>query len=72
VTTLVVGAGKYEQLLDNLGAVDVQLTGEEIDRLDEISALAPIYPHWHQARTAANRFGAPTLHSPARPAPTSG
>ena len=41
---------------------------------NEISASALIYPHWHQARTAADRFGAAdrALHSPARPAPTSG
>ena len=66
VTTLVVGARKDEQLLDNLGAVDVQLTGEEIDRLDEISAPALVYPHWHQARTAADRLGAAdrALHGP--------
>ena len=56
VTTLVIGARKDEQLADNLGAADVDLSAEEIDRLDAISAPDLIYPHWHQDAAASERF----------------
>ncbi|MBO8184178.1 aldo/keto reductase [Streptomyces spirodelae] len=59
VTTLVIGARKDEQLRDNLGAVDVRLDAADLDRLDKVSAPELIYPHWHQAALAADRFGAP-------------
>ncbi|MEW2545177.1 aldo/keto reductase [Streptomyces sp. NPDC047002] len=68
VTTLVVGARKDEQLADNLGAAEVALSAEDVDRLDRVSAPYLIYPHWHQAAAASDRFGAPdlALHGRAR------
>ncbi|MBO8192981.1 aldo/keto reductase [Streptomyces oryzae] len=68
VTTLVIGARKDEQLRDNLGAVDVRLSTEDVERLDKVSAPQLIYPHWHQARLAADRFGTPdrALHRDSR------
>ncbi|UNZ20835.1 aldo/keto reductase [Streptomyces sp. 891-h] len=68
VTTLVIGARKDEQLRDNLGAVDVRLDAADLDRLDKVSAPELIYPHWHQAALAADRFGAPdrALHRRSR------
>ena len=56
VTSLVVGARTDEQLADNLGAADVVLSEAERLRLDTISAPPLIYPHWHQAKTAADRL----------------
>lgn len=44
VTSVIVGARKEEQLIDNLGAADIALTDEEVARLDEVSALKPEYP----------------------------
>lgn len=44
VTSVIIGARKEEQLIDNLGAVDVVLTPEEIKQLDKVSALKPEYP----------------------------
>ena len=44
VTSLVVGATKMEQLEDNIAAVGVQLSADEMQRLDEVSALKPEYP----------------------------
>ena len=38
------------QLEDNLGAVNVPLTAEQMSQLDEITAPAPLYPHWFTAR----------------------
>jgi aryl-alcohol dehydrogenase-like predicted oxidoreductase len=46
VTTVIVGARKHDQLVDNLAAVDLELTEEELGRLDEASALTPEYPGW--------------------------
>ncbi|MBQ1121115.1 aldo/keto reductase [Streptomyces sp. A73] len=68
VTTLVVGARKDEQLRDNLGAVDVRLDPADLERLDKVSAPDLIYPHWHQAALAADRFGRPdrALHRRSR------
>ena len=48
VATVIIGARNEEQLCDNLGAVGWNLTPEQIARLDEASAVAPIYPYWHQ------------------------
>jgi aryl-alcohol dehydrogenase-like predicted oxidoreductase len=56
VTSLVIGARTDEQLADNLGAADLELAEDERKRLDEVSALPLIYPHWHQAATSADRL----------------
>jgi len=58
VTSLVVGARTDAQLADNLRSGDLQLTDDEQARLDAVSALPLLYPHWHQAATAADRLGA--------------
>jgi aryl-alcohol dehydrogenase-like predicted oxidoreductase len=46
VTSVIIGAKRRDQLEDNLGAVDITLTENEIKRLDEVSALPPEYPGW--------------------------
>ncbi|WP_432484440.1 aldo/keto reductase [Kineococcus esterisolvens] len=61
VTSLVIGARTEEQLRDNLAAADLELTGEERRRLDEVSAVPLRYPHWHQAATAKDRLSAADL-----------
>jgi aryl-alcohol dehydrogenase-like predicted oxidoreductase len=61
VSTVVIGARTDEQLADNLAAAELRLSDEERARLDEISAPPLIYPHWHQAKTARDRLGAPEL-----------
>ena len=55
VTTVIVGAKTVEQLDDNLAAVDVSLSAEELARLDEVSALPPEYPGWMIERQNAGR-----------------
>ncbi|MEU1259306.1 aldo/keto reductase [Streptomyces chartreusis] len=57
VTSVVIGARKPEQLIDNLGATDVQLSADERARLDAVSLPALTYPHWHQRNTAHVRLG---------------
>ncbi len=55
VTSVIVGARRMDQLQDNLGAVDVRLSGEELARLDEVSKLPPEYPGWMIARQSGYR-----------------
>jgi len=57
VSSLVVGARTDEQLADNLAAAQLELSADERVRLDAMSAPPLIYPHWHQAKTAADRLG---------------
>jgi diketogulonate reductase-like aldo/keto reductase len=46
VTSIIIGAKKKEQLVDNLAAVDVKLAPEHVKLLDETSALPAEYPGW--------------------------
>ena len=57
VTSLIIGARKEEQLVDNLAAADLELSADERARLDAISAPPLLYPYWHQAKTASDRLG---------------
>lgn len=49
VTSVIIGARRMEQLEDNLAAVELALTAEELARLDSVSRLPPGYPHWMTA-----------------------
>ena len=57
ISSLVVGARTDEQLADNLAAADLELTADEVARLEEVSRPPLIYPHWHQANTSVDRLG---------------
>jgi aryl-alcohol dehydrogenase-like predicted oxidoreductase len=46
VTSVIIGAKRVDQLKENLASVDVQLTADEMKKLDEVSALPPEYPGW--------------------------
>jgi aryl-alcohol dehydrogenase-like predicted oxidoreductase len=61
VTSVIIGARTEKQLSDNLGAADLQLADEEMERLNEVSALPLIYPYWHQAKTASDRLSSADL-----------
>ena len=45
VTSVIVGATSADQFRNNLGCTGWSLPSEQRDQLDEISALAPRYPH---------------------------
>lgn len=49
VTSVIIGARRMEQLEDNLAAVELALTAEEMARLDDVSRLPLVYPHWMTA-----------------------
>lgn len=55
VSTVIIGAKKQEQLLDNLKAVEVQLSTEELAQLDAVSQLPAEYPGWMIERQGADR-----------------
>jgi aryl-alcohol dehydrogenase-like predicted oxidoreductase len=46
VTSVIIGAKRPDQLTDNLAAVDLKLTSDELKQLDEVSQLPPEYPGW--------------------------
>lgn len=57
VTSVIIGARKMEQLEDNLGAVDVELTADELAKLDEVSRLPLHYPAWMDSMGSDRRPG---------------
>jgi aryl-alcohol dehydrogenase-like predicted oxidoreductase len=55
VSTVLIGARNEQQLRDNLAAATWHLSEEETRRLNEVSAVRPPYPYWHQGRFGAER-----------------
>src|SRR5438132_10690409 len=56
VTSVILGAKRLDQLEDNLAAVELKLTKEEIKQLDEVSTLPPEYSGWMLATQNADRM----------------
>ena len=56
VTSIIIGAKKHEQLLDNLASTKLKLSNEEMQKLDTISALVPEYPGWMVERQLQGRW----------------
>ena len=57
VTSVIIGAKKIAQLDDNLKAIDVTLTADEMKRLDAVSKLTPEYPAWMETLGSDRRPG---------------
>ncbi|HWY68377.1 MAG TPA: aldo/keto reductase [Terriglobales bacterium] len=57
VTSVIIGAKRPDQLKDNLAAMELTLTQDELKQLDEASALAPEYPGWVLPFQGADRLG---------------
>lgn len=55
VTSVIIGAKNIEQLTQNLNAVDVQFTEDELKNLDEVSKLTKEYPAWMLERQGHDR-----------------
>jgi aryl-alcohol dehydrogenase-like predicted oxidoreductase len=68
VTSTIIGARRLAQLEDNVQAIDVRLTAEELDRLDALTKPAfgfpqnmqPLFPAIHNGGTTVNGVHAPT------------
>ncbi len=57
VTSVLIGSAKLSQLQDNLAAASVRLDAEALAELDRLTAPAPIYPHWFNARLTDAKVG---------------
>jgi len=56
VTTLIVGGRNEEQFKQNIPASDLELTEEELNKLNEVSRPNLLYPYWHQQFMGKERF----------------
>jgi aryl-alcohol dehydrogenase-like predicted oxidoreductase len=66
VTSVIIGAKRMDQLNDNIAAVDLKLTPDELASLDEVSALPPEYPGWMLPFQGASRLD-PSVQRPGLP-----
>lgn len=55
VTSVIIGAKTLDQLNDNLESVQVSLTDDQLQKLDEVSQLPPEYPGWMIERQGGGR-----------------
>jgi aryl-alcohol dehydrogenase-like predicted oxidoreductase len=55
VSSIIIGAKKLEQLDDNLKAIEVKLTKDELEKLNEVSKLPAEYPGWMIDRQSSDR-----------------
>ncbi len=70
VASILLGASKISQLEDNLGALNVQISSDELANLDTLTKPRPIYPNWFHSATldeklAASLAGQETRHKAA-------
>ncbi|MDQ6742665.1 MAG: aldo/keto reductase, partial [Candidatus Dormibacteraeota bacterium] len=56
VTAPILGARSVEQLEDNLGCVDWQLSSEEVTQLDKVSTVETFYPYDFIDNASAQRL----------------
>ena len=56
VTSTIIGAKTVAQLNENIAAVDLVLSSEDMQKLNAISALAPEYPAWMVNRQLQGRW----------------
>lgn len=59
----ILGARRVDQLVDNLGALDIRLTAEECDRLEAATGFTPGFPSDFIAETSSWVFGAASVDS---------
>jgi hypothetical protein len=62
VTSVIIGAKRLDQLQDNLAAVELTLTQDELRQLNEVSTLPPEYPGWVLPFQGADRLGPADRH----------
>ena len=58
VTSIVIAGRTREQLADNLAALQLSLTAEDVAALDAAAEPRLIYPFWHHLACAADRLSA--------------
>lgn len=55
VTSVIIGANKITQLEDNLNSINVELTDDEINTLDNVTKPKKLYPQWMYEMQNQNR-----------------
>jgi aryl-alcohol dehydrogenase-like predicted oxidoreductase len=55
VTSVIIGAKTEAQLNDNIAATNVELSSDDMAKLDEVSKLKPEYPGWMLERQGGER-----------------
>lgn len=55
ITSTIIGAKNIEQLKDNVKSTEVELSAENLKKIDEVSALPKEYPGWMVERQSADR-----------------
>ncbi|MBS0385031.1 MAG: aldo/keto reductase, partial [Proteobacteria bacterium] len=55
VTSVIIGAKNEQQLADNLAATSVELSSDDLKKLDDVSRLKPEYPGWMLQRQGGER-----------------
>ncbi|MBK6704197.1 MAG: aldo/keto reductase [Caulobacteraceae bacterium] len=55
VTSVIIGAKTEAQLNDNLAATSVELSSDDLKKLDDVSKLRPEYPGWMLERQGGER-----------------
>ena len=56
VTSVIIGAKNEQQLADNLAATTVELSSDDLKKLDDVSKLKPEYPGWMLQRQGSERM----------------
>jgi aryl-alcohol dehydrogenase-like predicted oxidoreductase len=56
ITSTIIGATTMQQLEDNLASIDLDLSADEIARLDAVSAGRTQYPYWMITRNNSTRI----------------
>jgi aryl-alcohol dehydrogenase-like predicted oxidoreductase len=56
VTSVIIGARKESQLIDNLGAANLKLNEEDLAEIDTVSRPTAIYPNWMFGFQQADRL----------------
>jgi aryl-alcohol dehydrogenase-like predicted oxidoreductase len=51
VSTILMGASNARQFDDNIGSLDVKLSSDELNELDQLTEPTPVYPNWFQEKT---------------------
>ncbi len=51
VSVILLGASIVSQFDDNLGALNVKLSREELNELDQLTKPTPVYPNWFHEKT---------------------
>jgi aryl-alcohol dehydrogenase-like predicted oxidoreductase len=53
---VIIGAKKQDQLTDNINSVNVKLSDEEMQELNQVSEIPAEYPGWMVNRQLQGRF----------------